>query len=210
MKRVLYGMVISLSLLLVGCSSTSSSNSESETTKNEVITEVVAVKEENVKPESDEKEISDNKVSSSKSYSSSGTAKTASSFTNKYGTPTTKCAKPGCNNYIASSGDTCYCPTHSNRCLECNKYIDGDAMYCLDCIAKAASSSSSDNSYNYSSNPSNFSGGGYSNDSDGYSYDSSDPYYSANDHNGDGKINDEEFQDAMGDLLDDLLAANGY
>ena len=55
-------------------------------------------------------------------------------FTNKYGTPTTKCAHPGCNNYIATSGDTNCCPQHSNRCLNCGKYCDGDAMYCGDCI----------------------------------------------------------------------------
>ena len=44
----------------------------------------------------------------------------------------------------------------------------------------------------------------YSYDSDdaGYGYDKSDPFYSANDHNGDGKINDEEFSDAMSDALD--------
>ena len=39
---------------------------------------------------------------------------------------------------------------------------------------------------------------------EGYSYDSDDPYYSANDHNHDGKISEDEFQDAMGNLLDDL------
>lgn len=59
-------------------------------------------------------------------------------FTNKYGTATTKCAHAGCENYIASSGDTNCCRQHSNRCLECNKYIDEDALYCLDCIEKAA------------------------------------------------------------------------
>lgn len=59
-------------------------------------------------------------------------------FTNQYGTATTKCAHSGCENYIASSGDTNCCTQHSNRCLECNKYIDEDALYCLDCIEKAA------------------------------------------------------------------------
>lgn len=59
-------------------------------------------------------------------------------FTNAYGTPTTKCAHAGCNNYIASSGDTNCCTTHSNRCLECGKYIDEDASYCVSCIEKAA------------------------------------------------------------------------
>ena len=64
-------------------------------------------------------------------------------FTNKYGTPTTKCAHPGCNNYIAPSGDTNCCVTHSNRCADCGKYIDEDAMYCMDCLSKAAEGSNS-------------------------------------------------------------------
>lgn len=66
-----------------------------------------------------------------------GITTSKSSFTNKYGTPTTKCAHLGCNNYIASSGDTNCCTIHSNRCLECGKYIDEDAAYCMDCIQKA-------------------------------------------------------------------------
>lgn len=61
------------------------------------------------------------------------------SFTNKYGTSTTKCAHSGCSNYIASSGDTNCCTQHSNRCLECNGYIDEDALYCVYCIKNAVS-----------------------------------------------------------------------
>ena len=61
----------------------------------------------------------------------------SSSFTNLYGTPTTICAHSGCTNYIASSGDTNCCTTHSNHCLGCNKYIDGDAMFCMTCVANA-------------------------------------------------------------------------
>ncbi len=73
--------------------------------------------------------------SDSKPSSSEGSGDTSSSsFTNKYGTPTTKCVKSGCNNYIAKSGDSNCCTTHSNRCLECNCYIDGDAMYCMSCL----------------------------------------------------------------------------
>jgi hypothetical protein len=64
-----------------------------------------------------------------------------SSFTNKYGTSTTKCAHTGCSNYIANSGDTNCCKEHSNRCLDCNKYIDEDAYYCISCIAAAATPS---------------------------------------------------------------------
>lgn len=56
------------------------------------------------------------------------------SFTNKFGTPTTKCAHAGCNNFIASSGDTNCCEEHSNKCAKCGKYIDEDAMYCMDCL----------------------------------------------------------------------------
>ena len=41
----------------------------------------------------------------------------------------------------------------------------------------------------------------------GYGYDMNDPYYRKNDHNNDGKLTDEEFQDAMGDFLDDLEKA---
>jgi len=99
---------------------------------------------------------SSSKSSSSSSYSkssssSSSSKSSSSSFTNKYGTATTKCAHSGCNNYIASSGDTNCCTTHSNRCLECNKYIDEDAMYCMSCITKAASSSKSSSSSSSSS-----------------------------------------------------------
>ena len=55
-------------------------------------------------------------------------------FTNSYGTATTKCEHNGCNNTIASSGDTNCCVVHSNKCLNCGKYIDEDAVFCMDCI----------------------------------------------------------------------------
>lgn len=70
-----------------------------------------------------------------------------SSFTNKYGTPTTICAYSGCNAYIANSGDTNCCTIHSNKCLNCYDYIDGDAMYCMSCISGSISSSSGSSSY---------------------------------------------------------------
>ena len=69
---------------------------------------------------------------------SSVPANTTALFTNKYGTPTTKCAHPGCNNYIASSGDTNCCTNHSKRCANCGKYIDEDGLMCLDCIKGGA------------------------------------------------------------------------
>lgn len=67
------------------------------------------------------------------------TTKSTKSFTNKYGTPTTKCAHSGCDNYIASSGDTNCCTKHSKRCANCGCYIDEDATYCMDCIKNALS-----------------------------------------------------------------------
>ncbi len=73
----------------------------------------------------------------SKSCSGSSSSSSGSSFTNSYGTSTTKCAHKGCNNYIASSGNTNCCETHSHKCLECGKYIDEDAMYCMSCLKKA-------------------------------------------------------------------------
>lgn len=97
-----------------------------------------------------------NSSESSKIYESSESNKTCDHettinsdkteiFTNKYGTPTTKCSHSGCTNYIASSGDTNCCTNHSNRCLECNKYIDEDALYCISCIEEAANKLKSEN-----------------------------------------------------------------
>lgn len=60
-----------------------------------------------------------------------------SSFRNKYGTATTKCAHSGCSNYIAASGDTNCCVTHSNLCTDCNCYIDEDAAWCVSCLQNA-------------------------------------------------------------------------
>lgn len=62
-------------------------------------------------------------------------SETSTIFTNDYGTRTTICAHKGCTNYIASSGDTNCCKEHSNKCLNCGKYIDEDAMYCMDCLS---------------------------------------------------------------------------
>ena len=98
-----------------------------------------------------------NSSSENSYYSNDNTYSTA--FTNKYGTPTTKCAHSGCSNYIASSGDTKNCAVHSNRCKECSCFIDEDATWCMDCLMKAAnssqngSSSSSSGSGNSSKGP---------------------------------------------------------
>lgn len=61
----------------------------------------------------------------------------STTFTNKYGTSTTKCVHSGCDNYIASSGDTNCCTTHSRNCGGCGCYIDEDAMFCITCLEKA-------------------------------------------------------------------------
>lgn len=79
---------------------------------------------------------------SSGSTSKTSTSKTSTTFTNKYGTATTYCNHSGCTNYIASSGDTNCCITHSNRCLNCNVYIDEDAMYCMSCLSGSAANHS--------------------------------------------------------------------
>lgn len=50
-----------------------------------------------------------------------------------------KCAHDGCNNTAVSTGDSIYCAVHSNNCLNCGCYIDGDAMYCMSCIESALS-----------------------------------------------------------------------
>ena len=60
-------------------------------------------------------------------------------FTNEYGTSRTKCAYSTCNNVIASTGDTNCCIIHSNHCLSCGKYIDGDATWCMTCLSDALS-----------------------------------------------------------------------
>ena len=73
------------------------------------------------------------------------------SFNNKYGTSTTICAYKGCNNYIASSGDTNCCEIHSNMCLKCDKYIDSDAMYCMDCLSGVTDNNSSNISGSHNS-----------------------------------------------------------
>ncbi len=85
-----------------------------------------------------------NSVSSDSQQQTSGNS--SARFTNAYGTPTTVCAHPGCNNYIASSGDTNCCTTHSSRCLNCRKYIDEDASFCMSCISKSINSPSNSNS----------------------------------------------------------------
>lgn len=67
-------------------------------------------------------------------YPSEMNKQSTTGFTNKYGTAGTRCAYNGCNKYIAASGDTNCCITHSNKCLNCGCYIDYDATFCMDCM----------------------------------------------------------------------------
>lgn len=86
----------------------------------------------------------DSPATENQSNTSSSNTNSSTSFTNKFGTATTTCAHSGCDNYIASSGDTNCCVTHSNKCLNCRKYIDEDAMYCMSCLTSAANDKASD------------------------------------------------------------------
>lgn len=144
MKR---SIVLLIALVLVvclcGCNNTSKAELEELQHKNEELQ--AQVEEQNKRIKDLESKPTNAPVQTPKSTSS--TTKNAGSsyksstsnvvFTNKYGTATTICAHPGCNNYIAPSGDTNCCTVHSNKCLQCGKYIDGDAMYCIDCLVVA-------------------------------------------------------------------------
>lgn len=164
MKKV-FAFVIAMAMCLsfVACSGNpSSSTSGTSTTETPVETEAPVATE---APAAPVEEFS----GSSSTNKSSG-----SKFTNKYGTATTKCAHSGCNNYIASSGDTNCCTTHSNKCLDCKKYIDEDAMYCMSCLTDAttkSSKSSSSSNKKSSTNSKKSSSGGKSSGSGAGGYD---------------------------------------
>lgn len=165
MKRHLKALCLLVCLfmfIITGCSSQSSKDTKTETEKKtEKETEVVT--------EAETEGVTEAPVESASTKTSSATkSSSTSSFSNAYGTATTKCAHAGCNNNIASSGDTNCCTTHSKRCLECNKYIDEDAMYCMSCLSKAAdkaSSKKSSGSSSYSSGKSSYSSGSSSSSS---------------------------------------------
>jgi len=57
-------------------------------------------------------------------------------FSNDFGTPKTICAEEDCENYIAPSGDTLNCESHSNKCSKCKIYIDGGFSMCTACEEK--------------------------------------------------------------------------
>ena len=132
MKKASVFLVLAIILIaLIGCSIVTPATTPTPEIK------VTAT----VKPTNAPTQAPTKKTSTSSSSSSSSRV----SFTNKYGTPTTKCAHPGCSNYIASSGDTNCCTTHSKRCIECGKYVDEDATWCMDCIKNAAEQVAQDN-----------------------------------------------------------------
>ena len=92
------------------------------------------------------------------------------------------CAHSGCTNKVAS-GDTVYCSMHSNKCLNCGKYIDEDALYCMSCLKDSVSSKNSKNNYSssYSSSYSNEKG-----------YYGSDGYYNPTDEELEQALKDAE------------------
>ena len=126
MKKIISVLLVLLALSLSACGGYNGNAQQETTPKATATSETIPVKTSATGPEA--------------------TSSSSSSFTNKYGTSTTKCAHSGCNNYIASSGDTNCCTVHSNKCLECGKYIDGDAMYCMSCITNAANKAASSSS----------------------------------------------------------------
>lgn len=95
----------------------------------------------------------DNNTASSVTPSKSGTSGDTA-FTNEYGTAATKCAHSGCENPVASSGDTNCCTIHSNKCAKCGRYIDEDATWCMNCISSALSGTSKGSSSSASSSSS--------------------------------------------------------
>ena len=191
-KKMIALLSVSLMFVMTACSS-QSSQVDSETT---------------VKAESAD---STEKNTTEKNSTTTGNKTNSDSFSNEYGTASTKCAHPGCNNNIASSGDTNCCTVHSNRCLDCNKYIDEDAMYCMDCLTKASEDASYnddyDDDYDYDYNDYDY---------DDYDYDYDDYDYSQQSDNiGEGGYempneNDKSFSDYVKrvdpELYDELFS----
>ena len=71
------------------------------------------------------------------SVSSPRSTRSSSSYSSSSSGSSRTCAHRGCTRKAVTSGDSIYCSTHSNRCLNCGKYIDEDAMYCMSCLSKA-------------------------------------------------------------------------
>ena len=86
------------------------------------------------------------------------------------------------------------------------RIVDTEAMKETEKKVQSSSSSSSTRKSSGSSSKTYSGSSSSSSSSSGYGYDANDPYYSAADHDGDGKLTDDEFQEAMGNAIDDLLA----
>ena len=87
----------------------------------------------------------------------------------------------------------------------CGESSDNSSDYSSDSYSSDYGSSDYDddsNSYSSSYDSNDYSSSDYDNDySEGHSYDKSDPFYSANDVDGNGKLTDEEWQNAMDDAI---------
>ena len=127
---------ISILLMCIVLSALSACGNESVSdTKDEATANSISEEKETAEPELKQEESTT--PSKAEPESTLTPAPKNKLFTNAYGTETTKCTHSGCNNYIASSGNTNCCTTHSKKCLECGKYIDEDASYCMTCLEKA-------------------------------------------------------------------------
>ena len=105
----------------------------------------------------------------------------------------------------------CACGSSSNYDSD-NDYSSYNSSYdSSDDYDSHGSSYDSDDYDGYSSSYDSDDYDGYSSsydsddDFEGYNYDEDDYYYSSNDKDGNGKLSDEEFQNAMGDYLDDIM-----
>ena len=93
--------------------------------------------------------------------------------------------------------------TYDSSVTSSNSYNASD--YSSDSYSSDYGSSDYDddsNSYSSSYDSNDYGSSDYDNDySEGHSYDKSDPFYSANDVDGNGKLTDEEWQNAMDDAI---------
>ena len=111
----------------------------------------------------------------------------------------------------SSSGSSSYSynddSSDSSECYVCGEPASttyGSYDYCTSCysLVKGSTEALEDSGYDFDDYDYDY--------GSGYSYDSDDDYYSDNDHNDDGLISDNEFQDALGDYMDDLLENYNY
>lgn len=131
MKKLI--SIICIVVLFVGCAAPEAETVLSFGVENDTQAEIEILKEQIDKLEKENQELKNQ----FQPTPLAPTPKPKVTFTNKFGTSTTICAHSGCSNYIASSGDTNCCSTHSNKCAECRVYIDEDALWCMSCLTKA-------------------------------------------------------------------------